>query len=243
MAEDTIYLKQFINLYNKCKPVEDLKLTNEESLIYRLKTNGDSIRMGSTKKLLKYIPDKESMYSFWRKNKYFWIIPLETTEHNVYGYMLRGVKDKNYSVFKLDESPSVLFGLYDLEDFNINRDYIILTEGVKDCLVMKQIYKYVLSVNTAGITNKSYNILRALTNKFILIYDNDEAGSEAIFKDINKLSEEGCIVHKVSLRFKDPGKYINHPNELQILNSNIQQLLKGSTTNVTHKRRIPKKSR
>ena len=64
MAEDTIYLKQFINLYNKCKPVEDLKLINEESLIYRLKTNGDSIRMGSTKKLLKYIPDKESMYSF-----------------------------------------------------------------------------------------------------------------------------------------------------------------------------------
>ena len=53
MAEDTIYLKQFINLYNKCKPVEDLKLINEESLIYRLKTNGDSIRMGSNKKVLK----------------------------------------------------------------------------------------------------------------------------------------------------------------------------------------------
>ena len=222
---DIKYLKQFIELYKQCKDVSNLsKIDNEEKSIFKLKEQGLSIKFGCTKKLLDYIPEKEGLYSFWQENKYFWIIPLETIYNKVYGFIIRGY-DKNYNVFKLTNDLPVIFGLYDFSNFKFKEQPIMLTEGIKDALVLKTLYPYTLSLNTSGLTINSLQFVKSLTNKFILIYDNDKAGIEATKRDKDSLEEAGCKVITISPIFKDVGKYIDHPNQLEILNLTIKQYL------------------
>lgn len=223
--EDIKHLKQFIILYNKCKSVNKLLKTNKESSIFKLKTSGDSIRIGCTKKLLNYLPQREGLYDFFAENSYFWIIPLECEPHKVWGYTLRGYHSKKYVEFKIPNVPATLFGLYDFKNFNFNKDYIILTEGIKDALVIKTLYPYTLALNTAGLTSNTLNLIKSLTNKIILIYDNDKAGRLAIKRDLISLKKEHIKAHSISLYYKDPGIYYEHPKDLEILNSNIKQYL------------------
>lgn len=223
--EDIKHLKQFINLYKQCKDVSTLtKVHNEEKQVFSLKTSGSSIRFGSTKKLLEYIPEREGLYDFWTDNEYFWIVPMEVKPNEVYGFTLRGYK-KEYNVFRLSGHLPVIFGLYDFENFKFGNEPIILTEGIKDALVLKTIYPYTLALNTAGLTNNSLQFVKSLSSRFILIYDNDRAGTEAASRDTNTLQNIGCRVNSVKLRLKDPGSYIKFPTELAILNSNIKQYL------------------
>lgn len=223
--DDLKHLKQFVNLYNQCKDVSELKkIQNEEKQVFSLKTRGAPIRFGSTKRLLDYIPEREGLYDFWKDNDYFWIIPMEITPNNVYGFTIRGY-EKEYNVFRLTSNLPVLFGFYDFEDFNFGRDPIILTEGIKDAIVLKSIYPYTLALNTAGLTINSTNFVKSLTNRFILVYDNDKAGMDATERDKEALRNLGCRVIDVKLRLKDPGKYYKFPSELAILNSNIKQYL------------------
>lgn len=222
---DNIYLKQFIELYKQCKIASNLtKVNNEEKRIFSIK-KGLPIKFGCTKKLLNYIPQKEGMYNFWKENKYFWIIPLEIMPEKVYGFILRGY-EKHYTVFRLTNSLPVLFGLYDFKDFEFGTSQpIILTEGVKDALVLKTIYPYTISLNTAGLTVNSIQVVSSLSNNFILIYDNDKPGKEASQRDIDLLTELGCKAINIIPTFKDVGKYIDNPLQLKILYSSIKQYL------------------
>lgn len=216
-------LKQFIELYKVCKDASKLtKVNNEEKRVFSLK-RGLPIKFGCTKRLLNYLPEREALYEFWKNNKYFWIIPLEIMPGKVYGFILRGY-NKDYSVFRLSNNLPVLFGLYDFKDFDFsNPKPIILTEGVKDALVLKTLYPYTLSLNTAGLTVNSIQIIASLSNKFILIYDNDKPGKEASQRDIETLQELGCKAVSIIPSYKDAGKYIDNPVQLKILYSNIKQ--------------------
>ena len=156
-------------------------------------------------------------------NKYFWIIPLEVMPEKVYGFILRGY-EKDYNVFRITNNLPVLFGLYDFKDYNFESPKpIILTEGVKDALVLKTLYPHVISLNTAGLTVNSLQVVSSLSNKFILIYDNDKPGKEASQRDIETLKELGCKTVNIIPTFKDAGKYIDNPVQLKILYSNIRQ--------------------
>lgn len=223
--EDRKHLKQFINLYKKCTPVNRLtKVQNEEFRVFSLKNKGLPISFGNSKKLLELIPQREGLYDFWRQNEYFWIIPMEIFPNQVYGFTVRGY-EKSYNVFRMTSNLPVLFGLYDFEDFDFNRQPLILCEGIKDSLVLKTIYPYTIALNTAGLTTNSLNFIKAMTKRVILIYDNDKAGTEASIRDIEALRNEGIRVIDIKLRLKDAGKYIDNPSELQLLDSNIKQYL------------------
>lgn len=217
-------LKQFIELYKHCKDASKLtKVNNEEKRVFSLKNEGLPIRFGCSKKLLDYIPQREALYDFWRDNKYFWIIPLEILPNKVYGYILRGY-NKDYSVFRITNNLPVLFGLHSFTDFDFNNPQpIILTEGVKDALVLKTLYPYTISLNTAGLTINSIQVIASLSNKFILIYDNDKPGKEASERDTETLKDLGCKAISIIPTFKDAGKYIDNPVQLKILYSNIRQ--------------------
>lgn len=222
---DLNYLKQFIELYKQCRITSKLgKVHNEEKDIFKLKENGLPIRFGCTSKLLNYIPNREGLYNFWQNNKYFWMIPLEVKPYKVYGFILRGYY-KNYNVFRINNSLPVIFGLYDFEDFNFGKQTIILTEGVKDALVLKSIYPYTLALNTDGLTANSFQLVKSLSNKFILIYDNDDPGKEASERDKELLINNGCRAITITPQYKDAGKYIYFPNQLNILNLTIKQYL------------------
>lgn len=216
-------LKQFIELYKHCKDASNLtKVNNEEKRVFSLK-QGIPVKFGCSKKLIDFIPEREALYDFWRENKYFWIIPLEIMPHKVYGFILRGY-EKSYNVFRISQNLPVVFGLYDFIDYDFSSPPpIILTEGVKDALVLKTVYPYTLSLNTAGLTQNSIQIVSSLSNKFILIYDNDKAGKEASKRDMNVLKDKGCKAINIIPSYKDVGKYIDNPMQLKILYSTIKQ--------------------
>ena len=75
---------------------------------------------------------------------------------------------------------------------------IIVCEGCKDCLTLKKIYPYVVANNTSSMgLNKI--ILRNITNKFLLVYDNDEAGINGMNRDKEALRDIGSYVDTVQI--------------------------------------------
>lgn len=160
-----------------------------------------------------------------KDNVYFYMIPIQTVLGTIVGFIFRsvfhlpGLKRTYASVYSpfVDNIKKVpfMFGFY--EDFkNFSKqdscEPIVITEGVKDCIYLKQFYPYCLSNNTSKLGFNSY-ILRNLTDKIIIVYDNDTAGRESSFKEPYLLKKLGFYVERVPLDrdIKDPASYINYP--------------------------------
>lgn len=75
-------------------------------------------------------------------------------------------------------------------------DMIILVEGNLDRDVMKQLYPNVLGVMTSTLSNNQVSLLKGLTNKVMLMLDNDDAGRYGIYKAKQQLSD--CNVQVLS---------------------------------------------
>lgn len=143
------------------------------------------------------------------------------------------------------ELRSIPFGLYNFikprpNDLNIQEPYrpnlpILIVEGLRDCLLLQQIYPYTLAMQTAGIPSQIKMVLSTLTNNLILGFDEDEAGMKAYnsvkYKtsfNISKLSyhpyKDGGTLSELYL--KDSFKYqlfrSSLLTQLTILSKNIK---------------------
>jgi DNA primase len=111
---------------------------------------------------------------------------------------------------------------------------IVICEGSKDCIFMKQFYPYVLSINTSSM-GLNAQVLLNLTNKFILAYDNDKAGQEGIERDKRILRSYGSQVTSLELSkskdingkllIKDCSDYIKYPDKIKELKEELNYKL------------------
>ena len=71
-------------------------------------------------------------------------------------------------------------------------------------------------------------ILRNLSDRFLLAYDNDSAGKEGMKKDRGILSKTGAFVTTLELDkgFKDCAEYLESPDKLEILGQRLKLNLK-----------------
>ena len=71
-------------------------------------------------------------------------------------------------------------------------------------------------------------ILRNITDKFLLAYDNDKAGQEGIEKDKKTLLNTGAFVQTLQLDegFKDCADYIRDNKKMKELSNQLKQKLK-----------------
>lgn len=89
-------------------------------------------------------------------------------------------------------------------------DPVILVEGLLDCDVIKQMYPNTMAVLTSGLTKNQAAVITRLTNRVVLMFDNDEAGrrgtsiSERAIKDKCSLT-----IFKHHPKCKDPGDIIS----------------------------------
>lgn len=119
---------------------------------------------------------------------------------------LRTVRgEKAFSVF--GKQTNILYGLGMIsKDFKYG-DWIVLVEGIMDTDIMRHIYPNVLGCMTSGLTKMQLEILKLLTNKVILCYDNDKAGRLGYKRDSKVLKELGfevkCLIQYNN--FKDVG--------------------------------------
>ena len=104
----------------------------------------------------------------------------------------RTLKEKRFLTY--GEFRMIPYGIGCLaEDFKYG-DLLVLVEGMKDRDSLGTVYPNVLATSTAGLSTMMREIVLTLTDKFLLLYDNDEAGKHANFRDRKILTERGCTV-------------------------------------------------
>ena len=247
MAYETkvINFQDYIDLHECGRSIHDMEpLKNETYKIFAM-SNVD-IRvvdrdqsypiLVKTEKLNHFSTDKGG-----RSNKYFYSIPIQAPSGEYVGFIYRALFNHDYaSIYKPFNNKAkripYMFGFFcDFNDYDSHKTCmpIVVCEGVKDAIVLKKIYPYVLSNNTSALRLNA-NILANITDKVLLAYDNDPTGHEQAPKDKRKLAKLGCSVDILDYSpYKDAGEFINHPKELRKLREQLKLRLKGLINGVT----------
>ena len=244
MEQRVINFKNYIALHKSGYSIHDIEpLDNETYKVFALsnvdiriidKTKNYSL-LTATQRLENFISDGGA------NNQFFYSIPIQTPSGDYVGFIYRHLFGHSYaSIYKpfndrVKKVP-IMFGFYhDFDNYDRHTTCmpIVVCEGVKDAIVLKKLYPYVLSNNTSALRLNA-EIISNITDKVILAYDNDPTGAEQSIKDKRILGRLGCSVDILKYEnHKDAGEYINHPQELKKLREQLKLRLKGLMKGVT----------
>lgn len=229
--ETEVDISKYIELYNLGTPIRKMKpITNQTYKVLSLSNSDIRIidrdkfyqKLFLLKKIEHFIKDTKE-----HSNRFFYMIPLQTPSGTIVGFILRSVFSKNYaSVYRASNYSSkvpYMYGFYkDFEKIDSHKSCvpIVICEGLKDCILMKKIYPYVLSNNTSSL-GLNANVLRNISNKFLLVYDNDETGIPSTKSDKTLLRSMGCFVDSIQIeddivsgtRYKDVSDLLDNPTK------------------------------
>lgn len=214
-------------LYEHATPINTIECGTEDYLIFK---DFEHVRFCDSKSLIKYIPvgsnkRLDAFHGFIHDNPYFWMIPLFTISGETFGYVLKSYTQKAYRNIFCEEHICSFFGFHNFKNFKYNTP-IILTEGIKDCLVLHRLYPFSLACLTSGLNGADdLKAITRLTNKVILAYDNDKAGLNSSNRDKERLLKAKCKVATAYYTTPDVGKLYNNPSGLQILRQSLYNIL------------------
>ena len=237
-----VNIQDYIDLYKQGMKLDEIKPLKNQT--YRLfKSSGLDIRIVHRSATYKNPVAFEKMKHFGLQNDYFYMVPVTTVKGTIVGFIVRGVLEHDYNtisrafssyetrvplMFGFDES----FKSYDDRTREKGRCYpIIVCEGSKDCMMLKKFYPYVVANNTSSM-GVNAQILRVISNSFLLAYDNDGAGEEGMERDKKTLRGLGAYVDSIKLHdgFKDCADYLDHPKEFKELKSQIRRKINSLLT-------------
>ena len=116
--------------------------------------------------------------------------------------------DRNKEFMKLGTTKSTFYGLGELSsDFRYGMP-ILLVEGHLDRDMMATIYPNTLGVMTSHLSRSQVELLTGLTNSFILMLDNDEAGREGTKHAKYVLRGNKIYIMKHDSSLKDAGDLV-----------------------------------
>lgn len=238
--EGTIDFKRYVDLFNKGIPIKRLKPLKNQTYKVFANSNAD-IRVIDREKCLKEIAYCSQIKYFTADSKnashrFIYALPIQSPNGTYVGFIYRTMFDKNYSsVFKpfKDFSKKVpyMYGFHrDFHDYDRHTTCmpIVVCEGIKDALMFKHIYPYVLSCNTSSLGLNAH-VIANITDKVILAYDNDSTGYDSTKKDKRTLTSLGCSVDvlKYDDGFKDVSDYVDHPQELRAIQQQLKDRIDG----------------
>ena len=209
-------IKDYIKLYESGFTLDKIKpLRNQTYAVFS--RNTDKVRIVSRKEVYKNPLAFQKIKHFVNNNEYFYMVPIETINETIVGFIIRGVLTGDYTtISRVFNDPAhqirLLYGFDKrFKQYEEGKKCypIIVCEGCKDCLTLKKIYPYVLANNTSSMGVNAH-VLRNITDKFLLAYDNDSAGQEGIKKDKEVLRNVGAFVDSIKLPegIKDCTDYI-----------------------------------
>ena len=244
-------LESYIALYNRGISIKKIKPLSNESFDIFIKSNVD-IRLVKIQDNYDLLSRLKKMYYFINqvrkndsyrskrfnveiKHSYFYMIPIQTVKGTIIGFICRLIcknfigttryfSTQSFIKDKIRQVPSI-FGFYkDFEDYSSYKTCktIIVCEGIKDCIYLKQFYPYVLSNNTSNLGSGIY-LLSNITNKVILAYDNDKIGIPTAVSDSRKLIKRGVITDILDFDegIKDPASYIKYPEKEELFREKL----------------------
>ncbi len=214
--ERVVNIDEYIALHESGIPLNKVRRIDCQTFNVLLNSNVD-VRIIDRDKNLHRLYKLGQLGTFSKNSeehshRYFYSIPLQTITGTIVGFIYRTVYGKAYTTVSRpfndkEHKVPLMFGFFkDFEDYDSHKECkpIVVCEGLKDCLTLKKIYPYVLSNNTSHM-GMNLQVLSNLTNKFILIYDNDTAGREGTLEDLTKAQKMkyDVIELKVSHGYKD----------------------------------------
>ena len=205
--------KDYIDLYNMSRPIKELSPLKNQT--YKIFSESDyDIRVFDRRECFEKLSYLSKIAHFIEgSGDFFYILPIQTIKGSLVGFIYRKVLSSDYaSIIKNSiELPvnskfvkvPTMFGFRDFKRYDETKQLpIIVCEGIKDALVLKKIYPFVLSNNTNRMGLSSY-VLRNITHRFLISYDNDEAGNAGYISDKDTLNKTGAY----AFRLKIPPEY------------------------------------
>ena len=195
-------------IFRLARPITECRnkyewLAREKNLKnYKVITSGELLVRGKDLDMPMYIKE------FVKQNEEVLLIG-NMIKDEVLGIVLRGIKEKSFINYGFGKG--MFYGIGDLDkDFKYG-DLIVLVEGTIDRDVCSNyITKNCLSVLTSTVTRNQAKVLKCLTNKVLLLLDNDEAGNKGTYNTKRKLNSIGinAIIIKKSNKIKDLGDLV-----------------------------------
>lgn len=119
-------------------------------------------------------PNTEIGSRFYKGNTYL-TIPIYNSKSQLIAIEQRDIIQKQYIKTPLPDYKGYL--IYNIQNAIHNLDYIVLTEGIFDCMALTQNNINSISGLRASIPEGMIHLL-TLWNRIVVAYDNDEVGRE-----------------------------------------------------------------
>jgi len=143
------------------------------------------------------------------------IFPIRNIRWDIVGLAWRIIeswepKYLNSPASDIYDKSSILYGLFESRNEIIKKWFIIITEWYMDAISLHQAwYKNTVCVSWTALTEKHITVLKKLTHKIYLCFDNDKAWQNATILSIEMLKNKDLEVHIISLEWwKDPDEII-----------------------------------
>lgn len=166
---------------------------------YRVITSGELLIRGKDLNIPTYIKE-------FVKNNNEVLLLANYVGDEVSGIIYRGIEEKSFINHGFGKGN--FYGIGDLDPTFKYGDLIVLVEGTIDRDVCNNlITKNCLSILTSSVSYNQAKVLKYLTNKVLLLLDNDEAGNNGTKQTKKKLNSLGIAVKviKKSNKIKDLG--------------------------------------
>ncbi len=161
-----------------------------------------------------------SIYDYFRGRAMF---PVFAPTGRVVGFGARKIYEDDPIAGKYINSPEtlvyekskILYGLYQAKDAVREQDCAILVEGYADLISLFQngIHNVVASSGTA-LTREQIQLIKRYTQKIMIVYDADSAGSKAALRGVDLILESGMDVMVARLPHgDDPDSFVRKTGE------------------------------
>lgn len=157
------------------------------------------------------------------------IFPLKNIRGDIVGLAGRIIhvwepKYLNSPASQIYDKSSILYGLFEARWEITKKDFIIITEWYMDTIALHQAgFKNTVCVSGTALTEKHIGVIKKLTSRIYLCFDNDHAWIQATNLSIEMLKNKDLEVKVISLDGgKDPDEIIKSGGDFQLF---IEQAL------------------
>lgn len=160
-----------------------------------------------------FVESSSNLYSRFQNRLVF---PIKDFQGRVVGFGGRILTNQKDTAKYVNSDESLMFNkrklLYgiDLAKSSIRKEtYVILVEGYMDVIMCNQYgIKNVIACMGTALTSEQITLIKRVTNRVLLMFDNDQAGQQSMFKSIQQLLKDKIEVQVVCLNEYDPADYL-----------------------------------
>jgi len=181
-------------------------------LALHLQDKGFEPMAGQHLGLLRKTKNEGENYDFFRNRLIF---PIIDKQNRVIAFGGRALDDSKPKYLNSPESPiyqksRTFYGMYQAQEAIRRRGECILVEGYFDLLALaKAGFENVVATCGTALTREHAALLRRISKKALLLFDQDTAGEKATYRAMEELLREGLSVAVISMEAgEDPDSFL-----------------------------------